>query len=129
MIVIDASVVLHAILDGRKDRQFMERLEQHDELIAPELIMLEVTNGIRRQLRLNQLTLERAADAVEDLQTYPILCKPIYKLVSRIWQFRNNFTPYDAAYVALAEDYGISFLTRDQKLAAAIKAHTKVELI
>ena len=129
MIVVDASVILHALLEGPKDRDFLDRLQNEGELFAPEVIYLEVSSGMRRQVRLKQLSQDHARAAIQDLQAYPINIKSISNLVERIWDIRDNFTSYDASYIVLAECLRMPFLTRDQKLAAAVRAHTKVELI
>lgn len=129
MIVVDASIVLKIFMDDLKDVEIEKTLEISDGLLAPHIIDLEIINGLRKNLRLGNLTEARATQAILDLQNFPLERMETQLLISRIWQLRNNFTPYDASYVALAEDYQVPLLTRDQKLATAIKAHTKVELI
>ena len=52
------------------------------------------------------------------------LCK-----AERMWELRNNFNAYDAAYVALAEHLDAEFLTADDRLARSVRAHTSVPLI
>jgi predicted nucleic acid-binding protein len=45
---------------------------------------------------------------------------------------RENFSSYDAAYVALAEglsDEGVPLLTTDGRLAHAVHAHSAVEVL
>ena len=46
--------------------------------------------------------------------------------MQRTFDLRDNFSSYDASYVALAEALGISLLTGDARLAAATNAHTDV---
>jgi len=50
-------------------------------------------------------------------------------LVSRAFQYRGNFTAYDAIYVALAEALGATLATADAKLARAVKSHTGLDVI
>jgi predicted nucleic acid-binding protein len=50
-------------------------------------------------------------------------------LLSRIWDFRDNLTAYDAAYVALAEALDATLLTRDRKLAGARGNRARIELV
>jgi predicted nucleic acid-binding protein len=50
-------------------------------------------------------------------------------LLPRIWTLRDNLTPYDAAYVALAEAIGATLLTADRKLARAPGIDCEVELL
>jgi predicted nucleic acid-binding protein len=40
-------------------------------------------------------------------------------MLPRIWELRDNVTPYDAAYVALAEALDAPLLTADARFAAA----------
>jgi predicted nucleic acid-binding protein len=45
---------------------------------------------------------------------------------------RDNFSAYDAVYVALAEglsDEGVPLLTTDGGLARAVRAHSAVEVL
>lgn len=45
-----------------------------------------------------------------------------------IWELRDNFSPYDAAYVALAELLGIELLTTDGSLGRAVRAFAEIDL-
>jgi predicted nucleic acid-binding protein len=42
---------------------------------------------------------------------------------------RNNFTTYDAVYVALAEVLDAPLLTHDRRLAAAAGHRVRIELV
>jgi predicted nucleic acid-binding protein len=50
-------------------------------------------------------------------------------LLPRIWDLRNNFTAYDAVYVALAEALGVPLITRDGRLAGAAGHQARIELV
>jgi len=52
--------------------------------------------------------------------------------VPRIWQLRENFSAYDASYVALAEglaDEPVPLLTADGRLARAVTDHVDVPVL
>jgi predicted nucleic acid-binding protein len=49
-------------------------------------------------------------------------------LLRRIWALRNNFTSYDALYIALAEALPATLVTCDAKLAAS-PGGARVEVI
>jgi predicted nucleic acid-binding protein len=121
--------LIHVFLDSAIDPSYLDTLETKGDLVAPHLIDLEFLNAIRKQLRLKLITEKRASQALFDLNDLELERKTTQPLNNVIWGLRNNFTPYDAAYVALAADLAIPFLTRDQKLAEAVRAHTKVELV
>lgn len=46
----------------------------------------------------------------------------------RIWELRENVTPYDAAYLALAEALRAPLVTVGAALAGAVGARADVEL-
>jgi predicted nucleic acid-binding protein len=49
----------------------------------------------------------------------PIVRYPATPLLERIWQLRDRLSPYDAAYVALAEALDLPLYTTDLRLARA----------
>lgn len=59
----------------------------------------------------------------------PIIRHGHQQLVPRIIELRDNFSAYDAAYVALAERLGGSLLTLDERLARAARAHTSIDVL
>ncbi len=128
MIVVDASVVATALGDDGADGQRTRASVAEDQLFAPELIDLEVASVWRRATRAGLLSEQRARQALADLAELPLARAPHGPLMGRIWELRKNLTPYDAAYVALAEALEVPLLTADQRLAQApgIECKTKV---
>ena len=64
--------------------------------------------------------------------TSPIERYPHVILVPRIWELRENFSAYDAGYVALAEalaDEPVPLLTGDVHLARAVAEHCDVPVL
>lgn len=115
MIVIDASVLATALGDDGGDGDRMRHALAGQELAAPEIIDLEVASVWRRTLTDDR----RAALALSDLEDLPLARAPHLPLLPRCWELRHNLTPYDAAYVALAEALGSELLTADRRLARA----------
>jgi predicted nucleic acid-binding protein len=64
------------------------------ELVAPELLDLEVVSVLRGQMSAGSLEAGRAELALNDLSAMPS---------SEHRKLRENLTPYDASYIALAE--------------------------
>jgi predicted nucleic acid-binding protein len=52
-----------------------------------------------------------------------------YQLLPRAWELRDNLTPYDAAYVALAEALESVLLTADRRLTQAPGITCQLELM
>lgn len=129
MIVVDASVVATALTDDDVDgRRARERL-RGETLTAPELFDLEVVSVIRRLRATHRLTPVRAEQALTDLRDLQLERAPHRPLLGRCWELRNNLSPYDAAYVALAEAFDTVLLTADARLAAAPGPTCDIELL
>jgi predicted nucleic acid-binding protein len=133
VLVVDASAVAELLLDLSGGDEVRRWIARHGyELYAPELIDLEVLSVLRRKVSAGDATEDRAAEAVQDLSDLLIGRFRHGILIDRIWDLRQNFTPYDAAYLALAEaltDAGIPILTADGRYARAIESHTAVDVI
>jgi len=98
-------------------------------LAAPELIDLELTSVFRGLTRAKKLTVRRAEDALVDLAALPLERAAHRHLIQRCWELRGNLTPYDAAYVALAELLAVSLITADRRLAQAPRIRCPVEVL
>jgi predicted nucleic acid-binding protein len=129
VIVVDASVLASALGDDGGDGERARRRLAGEHLFAPELVDLEVASVWRRAARAGRLGPKRAGQALTDLAALPIARAPHQPLMNRIWELRDNHTPYDASYVALAEALETSLLTADRRLAQAPGARCKVELL
>jgi predicted nucleic acid-binding protein len=70
-----------------------------------------------------------AADLVVDLMALPVDRWHMSPLLPRMWELRDNLTPYDAAYVALAELTGAILITGDERLTAALETRCDVQII
>jgi predicted nucleic acid-binding protein len=95
----------------------------------PELADLEVTSVLRRQLRAGTIDARRAGLALDDLAALPARRAPHRPLLARCWELRDNLTPYDAAYVALAEAMQATLLTGDRRLARAQGIRCNIEIL
>jgi predicted nucleic acid-binding protein len=98
-------------------------------LVAPELVDLETTSVIRRQLLAGALDMRRARLALTDLVELQLRRAPHRPLLARCWELRQNVTVYDAAYVALAELLDVVLLTADVQLANAPGPRCQFDLL
>lgn len=128
MIVVDASVLLVALVGdtGEADRT-RERLTSVD-LAAPMLIDLEIASALRRDVRDGLVDEHRSHDVLAQLPALRLRRARHLPLLPRIWELRDNVTSYDAAYVALAELLDVTLLTADARLARAPGPRCAVEL-
>jgi predicted nucleic acid-binding protein len=130
VIVIDASalleVLLHTPLGAAIETRLLGTLES---LHSPHLLDVEITQVIRRFVMAREIEAERAQAALDDFMGFPIWRHPHGFLLPRVWALRNNFTVYDAVYVALAEVLDATLLTHDRRLSTAAHEHVSVELM
>lgn len=133
MLVMDASAVAELLLARPAAREIERHVGAHrGDLHAPHLLDLEVLSTLRRLVTAGLATTERADEAIDDLLALRIDRYPHAMLVPRAWELRANFTPYDAAYVALAEslvDGGAPLLTTDRRFARAAAGHSTIEVL
>lgn len=59
----------------------------------------------------------------------PLRRSPHALLLPRCWELREHVTPYDAAYVALAEALEATLLTGDRRLARATGPTCTIEVL
>jgi predicted nucleic acid-binding protein len=133
MLVVDASAVAELLLGRPAGAAVVRALREHEfDLHAPHLLDVELLSVLRRVVASGQATAQRASEAVTDLSDLPIERYGHHVLAPRIWELRDNFSAYDAAYVALAEsvtDAGAPLLTADRRLGQATDAFTSVPVI
>jgi predicted nucleic acid-binding protein len=129
VIVVDASVMVEVLLGTAAGRRAEARLfDGGASLHAPHLMDLEVAQVLRRLCAAGELPPSRAAEAIQDLEDFPITRHPHDFLLRRVWQLRHAVTAYDAAYLALTEALDATFVTRDARLAKGA-GRTPVEVV
>ncbi len=129
MIVVDASVLVSALVDDAADGDLARQRLRGERLFAPELIDLEVVSVLRRQVTSGRLPLRRADLAVQDLAAVPVARAAHKPLLHRCWQLRDSLSAYDAAYVALAELLGAALVTADGRIARAAGLGCEIEVL
>ncbi len=129
MLVVDASVLVVALADDGPDGDVVRRRLQGERLFAPEIIDLEVLSVLRRAVARGALNQRRAVLALDDLMDAPIQRAPHRRLFARCWELRENLTPYDASYAALAEALKTVLITADARWSKAPGLTCRVEVI
>lgn len=118
-IVVDASAVVASLADAGPDGEWVRAAMKADVLIAPCHVYVEVSSVLRRAVLADAIGKDVAALAHRGLVELSIKKFDFEPLASRVWELHPNITPYDAAYVALAEAFGVSLLTLDRRLSRA----------
>lgn len=130
MIVVDASVLSNALADhGADGRVARVRLAAAVPLAGPDLIDVETVAVLRKRWRAGTLAPQHFSRAIDDLEDLDLERFPTLALMRRAFELRDNVTPYDAAYVALAEQLGCPLVTADHRLASAPGIRCPVEVL
>lgn len=130
MIVSDASVLANALADdGGEGDLARDRMREAEGISAPDLVDVEITAVLRKRWLAGTLSARRFSLAVDDLEALAIDRYPTGRLMRRAYELRDNVTPYDAAYVALAELLECPLVTADARLARAPGLGCEVELV
>ena len=118
-VVVDATVVVAALLDAGPDGEWARDVLVSGPLAAPHLMPAEVANILRRAAQRGDVGADSASLAHADLLALPVELFPYEGVGERVWELRGNVTSYDACYVALAEELDAPLATLDARLSAA----------
>jgi predicted nucleic acid-binding protein len=116
VIVVDASAATELVLQTALGARVERRL-------------LQVLSALRRLVRMGEVTAGRAEEAMEDLGLLRIVRHGHRDLAMRAWELRENFTAYDAMYLALAESLDATVVTCDGTLGGAPGYFARIDLI
>ena len=129
VIVVDATVLAVALGDDGTDGEHARERLAGETLVAPELVDLEVVSVWRRHVVAKLMPARRVASALADLADLPLRRSSHQPFLQRIWELRHVVTPYDAAYIALAEVLEAALVTADARLSRASGLNCEVEVL
>lgn len=116
---VDASVLIAALVDSGPEGTWSEAVVVEEPLIAPELVLVEASNVLRRLERSREISEVEAAFAHASLLRLELELFPFAPFADRVWELRENLTCYDAWYVAMAEWFDCPLATLDRRLSRA----------
>jgi predicted nucleic acid-binding protein len=123
ILVLDASVAAKWFLPEPLSEEAAHLLEPRYDLVAPDLIRLEVASVLLKALRRGEVGLPEADEALGSLLPAAVRMFPAAERSREALEIarRHGGTVYDAAYIALALAFDAPLITNDAKLAAAAK--------
>ena len=121
-IVVDASVALRWCFQLNGSDRAEELLRSNDHLIAPDLVMAEITNAAWKLVIFDGVMAEAAQAAVRDVAKAFEELVPTSVLKDRALAIAIELRhpAYDCFYLALAELLDIPFWTADRRLYNAV---------
>lgn len=105
-----------ALVDSGPEGRWAEEVVAQNALAAPELLLAETSNILRRLQLAGELSALEATSAQRDLLRLDLELFPFAPFADRVWALRENLTSYDAWYVALAEALQCPLVTLDERL-------------
>ena len=118
MTAIDVPAAVEYLLQTTLGLRVAQLIED-DDVVAPELIDVEVLAVLRRECLAGRLDGRRAGEALADLQAWPLERVRHRDLLSGAWELRGHVTAYDAMYVQTARLRNAALVTADGPLARA----------
>lgn len=130
MIVVDASVLTHALTDDGHYGDFArQELSADAHWVGPEHLRVETFSSIRRLDQHRKIQQKRAHSAITALSQLAIEISSTASLLERMWELRHNLSGYDAACVAIAEANQCALVTADLRLARATGIRCEVRTL
>jgi predicted nucleic acid-binding protein len=115
LIILDASAAIEFLLRAESVPELTSALLSAESLACPMILDFEILNVLRRQVQDKLITQQRAEEALQLYWEMPFERFDTSVIADKIWHLRNNFTSYDASYIALSELLGAELYTKDQK--------------
>ncbi len=121
-IVLDASVVLKWFVQEERTDDALWLIDHASDLLAPDLLILEVTNALWKKLRRGEIDRIDLDDTMRCLKHgVPVLVRThdlIDEAVPIMLELDHPI--YDCVYLALAEAADASLVTDDRRLRASV---------
>jgi len=128
MLVMDASGAVDLVARLPRGRGVQRRVAGQ-QLVAPELLDVEVLSALARFERAGDLAGTEADAAVSGFRRLPVERVSHRILVSDTWTLRHQLRTADAFYVACARLLDAPLLTTDARLARARVPGVSVVLV
>jgi predicted nucleic acid-binding protein len=125
--VVDASALVEYLFRLPLSLAFESVIEE-GEFHVPSLADLEFASAAVRLITRGLVSEHAAFRALDELSSLPLTRHGHLAFLPRVLTLRNNFSVYDAMYVALAESLNAELITADEKLAGAVLKHTKIRV-
>ena len=125
--IVDASVILRAFFPDEEQAQaqalIRDHVTGHVHLVAPTLLLYEVTNAAVQATRRGRITGEQAKDILTSFEGLGITLEQVpWRQIFSVAR-RFDRSAYDAAYLALAEATERPLITGDLRMYNAVHEH------
>lgn len=125
--IVDASVILRAFFPDEAQTHAQAVIRDHVagriSLKAPDLLSYELANAVWQAERRGRISSVQTDEIFQSITGLQIELLPLEWAEMMPLARRFERSAYEAAYLALAEKLGETFITGDERLYNAVKAH------
>ena len=125
--IVDASVILGAFFPDEEQTEAQALIRDHVigrlQLVAPSLLLYEVTNAVVQARRRGRISDEQVEDILSSFEGLGIALRPVTWQQMLPLALRFDRSAYDAAYLALAEATDQPLVTGDSRMCNAVREH------
>jgi len=126
-VIVDASVILAAFFPDEEQTEAQALIRDHVigrlQLVAPNLLLYEVTNAVVQARRRGRISDEQVEDILSSFEGLGIALRPVTWQQMLPLALRFDRSAYDAAYLALAEATDQPLVTGDSRMYNAVREH------
>ena len=117
--VLDASAALHVVMRLPTAEPVIDKLEQANLVLVPQLYFSETANALWKYVSHNQLSAEQAIERYQDICALPdkAISDQTLALEALSLASTHNHPVYDMIYAVLARRNACGVLSKDSKLA------------
>ncbi len=134
--VVDSSVAAKWVLaesdSASAHAVVTEALRTGEPLFVLDIALAEITNAIWKQNHRGLATIDEARQWLDDLLACPVSVQPTQKILRPALEISAKFhcAVYDALFVAMADDLGLTGVTADEPLYNAVHVdHPNIVLL
>ncbi len=128
LVCADAGVLIKLVVaeedSDRADALWEQWKEDGVKVVAPALLLFELTSVLRNKVHRGLLSLKEGERAFDTVRRLPVQVLTPSGLHRRAWELAIRFhrpAAYDAHYLALAEMMNCEFWTADKRLFNAVR--------
>lgn len=127
-LVIDASIAVKWVIEETGTREALALRKA--SLLAPDLLVAQCANILRKKHRLAQLTAGEASAAAQLLERADVELTPMraHLLAATTLAIELDHPAYDCLYIVLALEKGCAFATADQRLLRKVQQSSRQDL-
>lgn len=124
-VVVDASVLVAALVDSGPEGRWAETVVGENDLVAPESLQWEVTSMLHGLECSGEISGIESNGARRDLRRRDVDLFSLEPFADRVWELRHSMAVRDAWYVAVAEAFECPLATLDIGLSRVSEAECR----